>query len=107
MRRIVANLLGNAVKYSPDGGDIVIRITVEDREAILVVQDTGVGIPPGDLSQIFAFRSRGRNVRAIAGAGIGLAGVKRIVEYHGGAISVASEEGRGTTFTVRLPLSPE
>lgn len=106
LRRMAANLLGNAVKYSPAGGDIVVRVSADDGDAVLVVRDAGIGIPEADLPHIFAFRARGQNVGAIPGTGIGLAGVKRIVEQHGGAVTVTSEEGRGATFTVRLPLEP-
>jgi K+-sensing histidine kinase KdpD len=69
-------------------------------------QDKGIGIPSGDLSRIFERFKRGSNVsEAVPGSGIGLAGVKQIVEQHGGSIEVESREGEGSTFTVRLPLS--
>jgi len=69
-------------------------------------QDKGIGIPSGDLSRIFERFKRGSNVsEAVPGSGIGLAGVKHIVEQHGGSIEVESREGEGSTFTVRLPLS--
>jgi signal transduction histidine kinase len=73
---------------------------------VLSVQDKGIGIPSGDLSRIFERFKRGSNVsEAVPGSGIGLAGVKQIVEQHGGSIEVESREGEGSTFTVRLPLS--
>lgn len=106
LRRVVANLIGNAVKYSPGGGVVTARVSLEDGEAVLTVSDEGIGIPPADLPRIFELRQRGGNVGAIAGSGIGLAGVKRIVERHGGTITAESELGRGTTVTVRLPLAP-
>jgi len=108
LARVMANLLGNAVKYSPGGGEIVIRVgQVHDANgdwAVLAVQDHGVGIPAGDLSRIFERFQRGRNVAAIGGTGIGLAGAKQIVVQHGGTIGVESDEGVGSTFTVRLPV---
>jgi signal transduction histidine kinase len=107
IERVVANLLANAVKYSPKGGEIVVTVTVEDGEAVLSVRDRGIGIPAPDLPRIFEPFHRGANTAATAGTGIGLAGAKRIVEHHGGRIAVESTEGEGSTFTVRLPLAPQ
>lgn len=107
LSRVLSNLLDNAVKYSPDGGEIVVRIWQEPATAgwvALSVSDPGVGIPHDDLPHLFERFHRGHNVRNIRGAGIGLSGVKRIVEQHGGTIEIASSEGQGSTFTVRLPL---
>jgi PAS domain S-box-containing protein len=110
IERVVLNLLNNAVKYSPRGGDVTVHLErVEDTDgphAVLTVQDQGIGIPATDLPRIFERYRRGRNVGQIAGTGIGLTGVKQIVERHGGAIDVASDEGMGTRVTVRLPLEP-
>ena len=111
LERVLGNLLGNAIKYSPAGGEIRLRIAREgigDAEvAVLSVEDCGVGIPQADLSLIFERFRRAGNVESIAGSGIGLAGAKRIVELHGGTISVTSTEGQGSTFTVRLPTAVE
>ena len=104
LRRVIANLLDNAVKYSPDGGEVRVRLRRDGLRAILEVQDEGIGIPAFDLPHVFTFRHRGGNVGAITGSGVGLAGVKQIVEGHGGSVAVKSEEGRGSVFTVRLPL---
>ncbi|MCC6791471.1 MAG: PAS domain-containing protein [Thermomicrobiales bacterium] len=105
LRRLVGNLLGNAVKYSPGGDEIAVRVGTVDGDAELIVRDTGIGIPADDLPRIFTLRQRGGNVAGIAGSGIGLAGVKRIVDQHRGTISVESVEGAGATFTVRLPIA--
>lgn len=110
LRRVLGNLLGNAVKYSPAGGAVTVRVDREDAAAgawaVLTVRDEGIGIPAADLPHLFERFRRGGNVTGrIAGTGIGLAGAKRIVEQHGGAMSVESREGAGATFTVRLPLS--
>ena len=115
IERVVANLIDNAIKYSPSGGEIRVRIWQERGSdatppaAVLSVEDEGIGIPAADLPHVFAFFHRGTNVGAITGTGIGLAGAKRIVEQHGGTLTVTSTEGRGTTITMRLPvtLSPE
>ncbi|HEU0115724.1 MAG TPA: HAMP domain-containing sensor histidine kinase [Thermomicrobiales bacterium] len=108
LERVLGNLLANAVKYSPDGGRIVIRIGRENGAtgplATLAVTDEGVGIPAADLPCVFERFHRGGNVGGIAGAGIGLAAVRQIVEEHGGTIEVASIEGKGSAFTIRLPL---
>jgi PAS domain S-box-containing protein len=105
LRRVVSNLLDNAVKYSPEGTRVVIRITTETGTAVLTVQDEGIGIPAADVPHVFDFQARASNVGATPGSGIGLAGAKWIVEQHGGSIGFVSEEKRGTIFTVRLPLA--
>jgi signal transduction histidine kinase len=109
LERVLGNLISNAVKYSPDGGDVTVEVVSETDQdvdwAVMRVQDRGVGIPADELHQVFERFHRGRNVVGkIAGTGIGLAGVRQIVEEHGGSCSVQSQEGRGATFTVRLPL---
>jgi PAS domain S-box-containing protein len=106
IERVVLNLLTNAIKYSPQGGAVTLQVDRVADDALLVVQDEGIGIPVADLPQIFERYRRGRNVGRIAGTGIGLTGAKQIVERHGGAIDVASTEGAGTRVTVRLPLEP-
>jgi PAS domain S-box-containing protein len=108
LRRVLGNLLGNAVKYSPEGGKVVVRVGREEDDAgswaAIAVSDEGIGIPAADLPHLFERFRRGGNVANIGGTGIGLAGAKQIVEQHGGTIGVESAEGEGSTFTVRLPL---
>jgi len=111
IERIVANLISNAVKYSPRGGPIAIQVATEERDgqewAILAVRDHGIGIPPAELERVFEPYYRASNIAGtVSGSGIGLAGTRNIVEQHGGQISVESEVG-DTTFTVRLPLMLE
>jgi signal transduction histidine kinase len=111
IERIVANLISNAVKYSPRGGEISIQVSEEERDnqpwATLVVRDHGIGIPPAELERVFEPYYRGSNIAGtVSGSGIGLAGTRHIVEQHGGEISVVSEVG-DTTFTVCLPLMLE
>ncbi len=104
--RMLTNLLGNAIKYSPGGGEIMVMLTKEQTdEAVLHITDSGVGIPAADLPLIFERFHRASNVLGqIQGTGIGLASVVQVVEQHHGKIAVTSEEGRGSTFTIRLPL---
>lgn len=111
LRRVIDNLLGNAIKYSPGGGDVAVTVRAENRPAgrwvQVEVRDAGVGIPAAELGRIFERFRRGSNVAGrIRGTGIGLAGARQIVEQHGGAIAIASDEGRGTVVTVTLPLIP-
>jgi signal transduction histidine kinase len=101
---VLDNLLGNAMKYSPPGSDVWVRLSRDGRHAVLEVRDQGIGIPASDLPHVFVFRHRGGNVGSATGSGVGLAGVKQIVERHGGTVAVESEEGQGSIFTVRLPL---
>lgn len=107
--RLLDNLVSNAIKYSPNGGDINIHLTVESGSAgmvaVLTVQDYGIGIPAADLAGVFDRFSRAANVKGrIPGTGIGLASARQIVEQHSGTISVESADGAGSTFTVRLPV---
>jgi signal transduction histidine kinase len=107
LRRVLENLLSNAIKYSPPGGEVVLHVkrdVCHDGDwAIVVVRDEGRGIPAADQPYIFEPFWRGANGCQVAGSGLGLASVKRIVEAHGGSITVQSQEGEGTTITVRLP----
>ncbi|MFY0525864.1 ATP-binding protein [Archangium gephyra] len=108
LERVLDNLLGNAVKYSPRGGSIDVWLSEEtpgpEGWVRLRVQDQGMGIPAEDLPHIFERFRRGRNVApVISGSGVGLASAHRLVELHGGTLTVESEEGKGSTFTVRLP----
>ena len=110
--RVLENLVGNAIKYSPRGGDVVVQVGCDGDgshgSAVLSVRDRGVGIPAAEQPRVFERFYRGSNVQGrTAGTGIGLTGVRQIVEQHGGTISVESTEGAGTTFTVRLPLTSQ
>lgn len=109
LERVLRNLLANAVKYSPAGGAVQVALRRDDvaGEAVLTVADQGLGIPAGDVPDLFHAFRRGRNVTDwIPGSGIGLVSVQQVVEQHGGRVAVASQEGQGSTFTVRLPLIP-
>jgi len=105
LRRVLDNLLDNALKFSPRGGAVQLSIGVEGDFAVLAVSDFGEGIPSADVPHVFeTFRRAGNVAGRIPGSGIGLAGVRQIVELHQGSINVESQVGLGTTFTVRLPL---
>ncbi|HZU75764.1 MAG TPA: sensor histidine kinase, partial [Dehalococcoidia bacterium] len=106
LERAVENLVGNAVKYSPEGGRIDVTCAREGQLARLSVRDQGVGIPADALPHLFTRFYRARNVAMgeIEGNGLGLFTVKGIVEAHGGRVEVWSEEGVGTEVTVWLPL---
>jgi PAS domain S-box-containing protein len=105
LARVVENLLTNAVKFSPKGGHVEVRLGMEGGALLLEVEDHGLGIPANEQAQLFQPFQRGRSAeqRKIHGTGLGLYVCRRIVEEHGGAISLTSEEGKGTTVTVRLP----
>ena len=110
LERAIANVLGNAFKYNAAGGRVIVRIGIEEspqgRVAVCAVTDEGIGIPEADLARIFDRFARGSNVAGrITGSGVGLTIVRQIVEQHGGTISVTSAVGRGSTFTIRLPLA--
>jgi signal transduction histidine kinase len=104
LEQIVANLLTNAVKFTPAGGSVTLQLRSDRSTAVISVRDTGEGIDPELLPHIFEPFRQGRNGRH-GGLGLGLAIVRQFVELHGGAISARSEgQGRGAEFTVRLPL---
>ena len=104
--QVVENLVENAVKYSPDGSEVRVDVAQRNGEAFIDVTDEGIGIPAGDLPQIFERFHRASNVddRRFAGMGLGLFLCKGIVEQHGGRMWVESREGTGSTFHVVLPL---
>ncbi len=102
VRQIVANLLSNALKFTPAGGEVRLHLAVEGDEAAISVSDTGPGIPPDELARVFDRFFRGRTVRA-GGSGIGLTVARELALAHGGEVTVASEPGHGAIFTVRLP----
>jgi signal transduction histidine kinase len=100
--RVLENLIGNAIRYSAEGSRIELAARQDSGQVALTVSDTGVGIPPEELPFVFEPFYRGTNSRREQGFGLGLTTVKSIVESHGWSIDVASEVGRGTTFTIRL-----
>ena len=104
--QVLDNLVSNAIKYSPDGGEVVVSLAQEDGHLACRVTDTGMGMSPEDASEVFAKFFRTSNVRrtAIPGVGLGLPISKAIVEAHGGTIDVDSTLGEGTTFTFRVPV---
>ena len=106
MEEVFSNLITNAIKYSPAGGNITITAAKENEYLKIQVADTGYGITSEEVDKIFTrfYRVKDANTRQIQGTGLGLAIVKSIIESHHGKISVTSEVGLGTTFTVLLPL---
>jgi two-component system phosphate regulon sensor histidine kinase PhoR len=107
LAEILENLVDNAIKYTPAGGRITLRWFAEGDEAIVQVADTGVGIPSKDLPRIFErfYRVDRARSRALGGTGLGLSIVKHLAQSLGGSVSAGSEIGRGSVFTVRLPLA--
>jgi len=104
LRHILGNLLTNAIKYSPAGGTVSFELIAQEQTVIFRIQDQGIGIPIEDQQQMFLPFHRAQNADTISGTGLGLTIVKKCVEAHGGEISVESEVGVGTTFTVALPF---
>jgi signal transduction histidine kinase len=104
LEQVVANLVTNAIKYSPEGGAVRVRVTQPARDAVVAVTDSGVGIAASEIPLLFSpFRRLASGREVAPGAGLGLSVVQRIVEAHGGAIEVVSAPRAGSTFTVRLP----
>ena len=106
MRQVLANLLDNALKYTPRGGQVEIAASRQGSDALLTVVDTGVGIPADELPHIWNRLYRGDKSRSTRGLGLGLSLVKAIVEAHGGRVDVHSTPGEGTSFELRLPAEP-
>jgi signal transduction histidine kinase len=109
LERVLFNLLGNALKFTEDGGSIRCSVDVRSDEAVIAVADTGDGIPEAEQDQIFTrfYRSSNARERAVQGAGMGLAIVATIVERHGGRITISSREGEGTEVRIFLPVNQE
>jgi signal transduction histidine kinase len=108
LRRLLLILVDNAIKYTPAGGMISIRLAPEESAALIRITDTGIGIAPADLPYVFDRFWRADKVRsrATGGTGLGLAIARWIVNRHGGVIVVSSEVWRESAFTVTLPLAP-
>jgi PAS domain S-box-containing protein len=105
LRQMLDNLIGNAIKYTPEGGEISISVELQKDQDILRISDSGPGIPPADQPHIFEKFYRASNVpKGVGGSGLGLAIVKSIIDNHQGRIWVDSQLGNGTTFTVVLPI---
>ncbi|MEK6336895.1 MAG: ATP-binding protein [Acidobacteriota bacterium] len=110
LQQVTWNLLNNAVKFTPAGGQVNISLTTEDESAVLVIQDSGQGIQPDFLPHVFEMFRQGdaSTVRRQSGLGIGLALVRRLVELHGGSVAADSKgTDQGASFTIRLPLKQQ
>jgi PAS domain S-box-containing protein len=107
IRSVLVNLLSNAIKFTPDQGDVRIGACLQGNQAEITVSDTGIGIGPDEIPQLFQrfYRAPSSGMQ-VPGTGLGLSIVKEIVHRHGGTVSVTSQPGVGSTFLVRLPLSP-
>jgi PAS domain S-box-containing protein len=109
LEQVVYNLIGNAIKYSLDGGPVTVRVERQGTTVCVEVSDRGIGIPESELPHLFDLFYRASNAadQLINGMGIGLAVINEIVTLHGGTVSIHSVEGSGSTFTVCLPLHPQ
>lgn len=102
------NLVGNALKYTPGGGSVTVRIECDDKQLAVAVADTGIGISPDDCQKIFErfYRANDNRVDKITGTGLGLTIAREVARLHGGDITVESQLNKGSTFTLALPLKP-
>jgi signal transduction histidine kinase len=107
LQKVLRHLVTNAIKYTPEKGSIVISVQANQESGTVSVKDNGYGIPPKDLPLIFNrfYRAYSDEIKDIEGNGLGLSIVKSIVEQHGGQVNVESEYGKGSCFSIRLPLS--
>jgi heavy metal sensor kinase len=108
LRRLLFNLLDNAIKFTPAGGTVTIDISRDDAKAQVVVRDCGIGIPPEHLPHVFQrfYRVDPTREEAVSGTGLGLAIARSIAEAHGGSIAIESIVGKGTRVTLTLPIKP-
>jgi heavy metal sensor kinase len=107
LKQVVVNLLDNAVKYTPEGGSVIITVNSQNGRAVLEMEDTGLGISASDLPHIFErfYRADKARSRQMGGAGLGLSIVRSICTAHGGQVTVTSTEGSGSRFRIELPLA--
>lgn len=107
LRSIITNLISNAIKYTPHGGRITLRLFESKDQIVFEISDTGIGIPKGEQERVFSefFRASNAKTASKTGTGLGLAIVKAAVEQHSGTINVESEEGKGTTFRIFLNIA--
>jgi signal transduction histidine kinase len=103
---LLNNLLGNAVKYTPEGGKVHVSVELNGQRVLIAVRDTGIGIGPDDQPHVFEkfYRAADDAVQTLPGTGLGLALAREVARLHGGEISLTSERGKGSTFTVELPI---
>jgi heavy metal sensor kinase len=108
LKRMAMNLVQNAIHYTSPGGAVSVKLTRDNGSGCLIVSDNGIGIPPDSVDRVFDrfYRVGDARTRADGGSGLGLSIVKLAAESHGGSVAVGSELGKGSTFTVRLPLHP-
>ncbi|HZU13357.1 MAG TPA: ATP-binding protein [Chloroflexota bacterium] len=104
LEQVLNNLIGNAVKYSPNGGEVLVRAGRTDHEITIAVHDQGVGIPPEEQSQVFDRFYRSAGTQNVKGMGLGLYVTRRVIEAHGGTVGVRSEPGAGSEFYFTLPV---
>jgi PAS domain S-box-containing protein len=109
LEQVLHNLVANAIKYSPEGGPVVVRVERDGDQARIMVRDRGMGIPKTDQPQLFErfYRASNAHAKHLGGMGVGLFVVKEIVGLHGGTVEVSSTEGEGSTFIVTMPLSTD
>ncbi len=102
----LSNLLDNAIKYTFPGGNVSLKITLKEKEAVLDISDTGIGIPQEQINHVFSRFFRGSNAVNLetSGSGLGLSLAKDIIKRHNGAITFKSEENKGSVFSITLPL---
>jgi len=107
MEEVLSNLITNAINYTPENGRVVLSAESNDDFVVMKVSDTGYGIASEDLDKIFTrfYRAKNEKTRFVIGTGLGLPIVKKIVESHHGRIEVESEVGKGSTFSVYIPVA--
>ena len=106
LQQAIYNLVENAIKYTPQGGRVSVRLKIQDNTMLFSVQDTGIGVAPADQARLFEkfYRGGQREAREQKGSGLGLAIVKSIAEKHGGKVWLESQLGKGSTFYLQVPL---
>ena len=104
LRQVFANILDNAVKYTPSGGRVSVEASEKEGQAVIGVSDTGPGIPPEELPHIWDRLYRGDKSRSQPGLGLGLSLVRAVLKAHGGSVEASSRPGGGSRFTVFLPV---